>query len=35
MYRRTRDLGLPWPLLGENDVGDLIAFLNTSSEARR
>jgi mono/diheme cytochrome c family protein len=35
MYRRTRDLGLPWPMLGENDVGDLIAFLNTSSEARR
>jgi hypothetical protein len=35
MYRRTRDLGLPWPLLAENDVGDLIAFLNTSPEDER
>jgi mono/diheme cytochrome c family protein len=34
MYRRTRELGLPWPLLGENDVGDLIAFLNTSEPKR-
>jgi mono/diheme cytochrome c family protein len=35
MYRRTRDLGLQWPLLGENDVGDLITFLNTSPEKGR
>ena len=35
MYRRARDLGLPWPLLAENDVGDLITFLNTSPEDRR
>lgn len=35
MFRRTRDLGLPWPVLAENDVGDLITFLNTSSEPAR
>ena len=35
MFRRTRDLGLPWPTLAENDVGDLITFLNTSPEPAR
>ncbi len=35
MYRRARDLGLPWPRLAENDVGDLITFLNTSLEGER
>ncbi|HEU5251268.1 MAG TPA: c-type cytochrome [Thermoanaerobaculia bacterium] len=35
MFRRTRDLGLPWPLLAEKDVGDLISFLNTSPEPTR
>jgi hypothetical protein len=35
MFRRTRDLGLPWPVLAENDVGDLITFLNTSSKPAR
>ena len=35
MYRRTQDLGLPWPLLSEKDVGDLITFLNTSPEGGR
>jgi mono/diheme cytochrome c family protein len=35
MYRRALDLGLPWPVLAENDVGDLITFLNTSPESER
>jgi cytochrome c2 len=35
MYRRTRELGLSWPALAPNDVGDLIAFLNTSPEQDR
>ncbi|MGE5278630.1 MAG: c-type cytochrome [Acidobacteriota bacterium] len=35
MYRRARDLGMSWPLLAENDVGDLITFLNTSPESER
>ena len=35
MYRRTKDLGMPWPLLAENDVGDLITFLNTSPANER
>lgn len=30
MYKRARSLGLPWPLLAETDVGDLITFLNTA-----
>lgn len=29
MYERTRKLGRPWPMLDEDDVGDLVAFLNT------
>jgi hypothetical protein len=35
MYRRAQDLGMAWPLLAENDVGDLITFLNTSPESGR
>ena len=35
MYRRAEDLGLSWPHLAENDVGNLIAFLNTSPEEQR
>lgn len=35
MYKQAQDLGLPWPLLGESDVGDLIAFLNTAPERGR
>jgi mono/diheme cytochrome c family protein len=35
MYKRATELGLTWPVLGENDVGDLIAFLNTSPEEKR
>jgi mono/diheme cytochrome c family protein len=35
MYRKATELGLGWPMLSENDVGDLIAFLNTSPEAER
>ncbi|MBI1739507.1 MAG: cytochrome c [Acidobacteriales bacterium] len=31
MYRKTQQLGLPWPMLSESDLGDLIAFLNSSS----
>jgi mono/diheme cytochrome c family protein len=34
MYRRAQDLGMPWPVLAGNDVGDLIAFLNASPEGR-
>ncbi len=30
MYKRARNLGLPWPLLAETDVGDLITYLNTT-----
>lgn len=29
MYRRAQELGLPWPTLGETDVGDLVSFINT------
>ncbi len=32
MYRRTQDLGIPWPKLNENDLGDLFTFLNTPKE---
>lgn len=35
MYRRSEELGLPWPLLAENDIGSLIAYLNTSPEDAR
>ena len=34
MYRRAQDLGVPWPMLAEKDVGDLITFLNTSRGER-
>ena len=29
MYERTRKLGLPWPVLQDDDIGDLLSFLNT------
>ena len=29
MYQRTQQLGRPWPVLQENDVGDVVAFLNS------
>lgn len=32
MYERTRELGVPWPMLSEKDVGDLVAFLNARLE---
>ena len=32
MYRRTQSLGIPWPKLNENDLGDLFAFLNAPTE---
>ena len=30
MYERCRQLGKPWPILADNDVSDLIAFLNSA-----
>lgn len=35
MYRRTQTLGIPWPELQENDLGDLFAFLNAKPEERQ
>jgi len=35
MYQRTKAVGLPWPKLGEDDLGDLIAFLNSPAEEKR
>jgi mono/diheme cytochrome c family protein len=37
MYRRTQTLGIAWPKLDENDLGDLFTFLNSSpaEESRR
>jgi cytochrome c2 len=35
MYRRTQSLGIPWPKLEENDLGDLFAFLNAKPEDRQ
>ena len=32
MYRQSQQLGQPWPLLKESDVGDLLAFLNSPLE---
>jgi mono/diheme cytochrome c family protein len=29
MYRRTRELNLPWSQLAESDIGSLVSFLNT------
>jgi mono/diheme cytochrome c family protein len=35
MYRRTRELGRPWPILNENEIGDVVAFLNAPSDGER
>jgi len=35
MYKRTRELGQPWPTLNEGDVGDVVAFLNAPPERGR
>ena len=35
MYRRTQKLGIPWPMLEQNDLGDLFAFLNANPEERQ
>jgi mono/diheme cytochrome c family protein len=35
MYRRTRELGVPWPTINESEVGDVVAFLNTPSGGGR
>lgn len=32
MYALARAAGRPWPILSEDDVGDLLAFLNTSPQ---
>lgn len=32
MYRRTQSLGIAWPKLEDNDLGDLFAFLNSPPE---
>ena len=29
MFQRTQELGRPWPMLQEGDVGDIVAFLNS------
>jgi cytochrome c2 len=34
MYRRTQNLGLPWPKLGEYELGDLFAFMNSAPAER-
>lgn len=33
MYTETRQVGIGWPTLGEDDIGDLLAFLNLPAEA--
>ncbi len=35
MFNRTRELGRPWPTLTEDDVGDVVAFLNSPPEGKR
>jgi cytochrome c2 len=35
MYQHTRETGLPWPHLEANEVGDLVAFLNSQEEERK
>jgi mono/diheme cytochrome c family protein len=35
MYQRTRKLGRSWPPLNEDDIGDVVAFLNTPPENRK
>jgi len=35
MYRRTQTLGISWPKLQENNLGDLFAFLNAKPEERQ
>ena len=35
MYQRSQELGLGWPTLQENDLGHLLAFLNSPAEEPR
>jgi cytochrome c2 len=35
MYQRALELGRPWPVLNESDVGDVVAFLNAPPEGER
>lgn len=35
MYRRTQSLGIPWPKLEQNDLGDLLTFLNSNPGVRQ
>ena len=34
MYRRTRELKIPWPILHEDDIGNLMSFLSSPVEGR-
>ncbi len=34
MYRRTRELKIPWPFLHEGDIGNLISFLSSPVEGQ-
>ena len=35
MYAKAQELGLGWPALNEGDLSHLLAFLNSTSPARR
>ena len=35
MYRRTQELGRPWPMLNESEVADVLAFLNAPTSGGR
>jgi len=35
MYRRTRELGRPWPVLNESEAADVMAFLNAPNSGGR
>ena len=35
MYKHAEELGVPWPMLAESDVGDLLSFLNTTPRGDR
>ena len=35
MYKRTKELRVPWPELKEDDVGSLVSYLNSSPEVYR
>jgi len=35
MYRRTQEVGRPWPMLNESEVADVMAFLNAPTSGGR